>query len=86
MKTSIQGQNGTAKLKQAMFPLTIASLNFPVEGRKRRSASIFPPTLIVIKGEWCTETLSFHTAIWKKVSKKHIDVICFTHFPQSNKT
>ena len=42
--------------------------------------------IIVIKGGWCTETLSFHTAMWKKVSKKHIDVVCFTHLPQSNKT
>ena len=66
--------------------LTIASLNFRAEKRKRRAASIFPPSRIVIKGEWCTETPSFHRAILKKVSRKHIDVICFTHFPQSNKT
>ena len=77
MKTSIKGQNGSAKLKQAMSSVTIVNLNFRAEKRKHRAASIFPPSRVVIKGEWCTETPSFHTAILKKVSGKHIDIICF---------
>ena len=80
------GKNGSAKLKQAMSSVTIANLNFHAEKRKHRAASIFPPSRVVIKGEWCTETPSFQTAILKKVSGKHIDIICFMHFPQSNKT
>ena len=60
-------------------------LKFSRRRKETRAASILTSFRIVIKVEWCTETLSFHTVIWK-VSKKHIDVICFTHFPQSNKT
>ena len=85
VKTSIKEQNGSAKLKQAMFLSNNCQLKFSRRRKETRAASILTSFRIVIKVEWCTETLSFHTVIWK-VSKKHIDVICFTHFPQSNKT
>ena len=85
VKTSIKEQNGSAKLKQAMFLSSNCQLKFSRRRKETRAASILTSFRIVIKVEWCTETLSFHTVIWK-VSKKHIDVICFTHFPQSNKT
>ena len=85
VKTSIKEQNGSAKLKQAMFLPNNCQLKFSRRRKETRAASILTSFRIVIKVEWCTETLSFHTVIWK-VSKKHIDVICFTHFPQSNKT
>ena len=85
VKTSIKEQNGSAKLKQAMFLSNNCQLKFSRRRKETRAASILTSFRIVIKVEWCTETLSFHTVIWK-VSKKHIDVICLTHFPQSKKT
>ena len=44
------------------------------------------PSLFVTKGEWGTQTLLVHTAISEKVIRKRINVICLSHFPQSNKT
>ena len=58
MKTAIKRQNGTAKLKRAMLLSDNCQL-----GVLCLPTSIFPPFLIVIKGEWVTEAFSFHTAI-----------------------
>ena len=74
MKTAIKGQNGTAKLKQAMMVSNNCQLGFSRQMKEVPGSIYFPATL------------SFHTAIWRKAGRKQIDVICFTHFPPSNKT
>ena len=80
-----KGAKWEREIETGDVPLNNCQLKFSRRRKETRAASILTSFRIVIKVEWCTETLSFHTVIWK-VSKKHIDVICFTHFPQSNKT
>ena len=63
VKTSIKEQNGSAKLKQAMFLSNNCQLKFSRRRKETRAASILTSFRIVIKVEWCTETLSFHTVI-----------------------